>query len=76
MSWNLRKANVRLGVTRFAPDADRPSAGLTAGQRAEHQARRAKETRKVFGFRSLPPCGRSRSGNPGILGVAAGLEQK
>lgn len=46
MSWALGKPNVRLAVTRFAPDVDRPVAGLTAEQRAEHQARRARETRK------------------------------
>lgn len=47
MSWNLRKTNVSLAVTRFSPDVDRPIAGLTAEQRAEHRARREQECAKV-----------------------------
>lgn len=47
MSWSNRKPNVSVAIARFAPDVDRPVAGLTAEQRAEHRARRAKECAKV-----------------------------
>lgn len=45
MSWSIRKPNVLLRVTKFAPDV--PVAGLTAEQRTEHQACRRSEQRKV-----------------------------
>lgn len=75
MSWSIRKNNVLLRVTKFAPDVDRPVAGLTTEQRAEHQARRSRETRKVLGFRSPAPCNGVAYGRKAdILGSAAGLE--
>ena len=46
MSWKLRKENVRLAVTRFAPDPT-PVAGLTDEQRAAHHAQRERECAKV-----------------------------
>lgn len=73
MSWSIRKPNVLLRVTKFAPDV--PVAGLTAEQRAEHRAQREKETRKVLGFRSPAPCNGVAYGRKAdILGSAAGLE--
>jgi hypothetical protein len=48
VSWDLRKSGVSLRVAKFAPDVDRPVAGLTAEQRAEHQARRRREQSKAF----------------------------
>lgn len=47
MSWQLRKTNVSLRVTRFAPKADTPVAGLTPEQRAEYRQARERECAKV-----------------------------
>jgi hypothetical protein len=48
MNWPLRKQNVRLRVTRFAPDqAQLPIAGLPDDEREAHRATRAAECAKV-----------------------------
>jgi hypothetical protein len=46
MSWQLRKQNVRLGVTRFAPE-QLPIAGLPQPVREAHRAKRATECAPV-----------------------------
>lgn len=46
MSWPT-PPKVRLAVARFAPDADKPVAGLTDEERAAHREKRAAEQLKV-----------------------------
>lgn len=47
MNWTLRKPNVALAVTKFAPETEMPVAGLTDEARAAHRAKRAAECAKV-----------------------------
>lgn len=44
MSWSIRRPNVDLRVTKFAPKA---VAGLSDAERAAHRAKRKTECRKV-----------------------------
>lgn len=47
MNWQLRKPNVALAVTKFAPETEPLFAGLTPEAREAHRAKRAAECAKV-----------------------------
>jgi len=55
MNWQLRKPNVALAVTKFAPETETPIAGLTDEAREAHQAKRAAECAKVEPAMELAP---------------------
>jgi hypothetical protein len=47
VNWSLRKADVGLRVTKFAPQTEKPVAGLSPYIRALWRDKREKECRKV-----------------------------
>lgn len=55
MNWQLRKPNVALAVTRFAPETEPLFAGLTPEAREAHRAKRAAECRKIEPAEELEP---------------------
>lgn len=55
MSWSLSKRNVSLRVTKFAPETDKPIAGLTDEAREAHRTKREAECAKVEPAMELAP---------------------